>query len=95
MRDILAATGLPVSRGKTDIPTDPPYLIYVDEAPTQTAADNRVLFSQRHVRIEYYWITKSSDTEALIESALSDFYWTKSEDIYIETENMWVTYYYI
>lgn len=96
MKAFLEKTGLKTFRNQTDAPTEPPYLVYIDDAPTNTGADNRVIYSQKHTTIEYYWKKKSSATEAKIESTLNEsYYWTKSEDIYIETENMWVTYYYV
>lgn len=96
MRTFLEQTGLKAFRGSAPGPTDPPYLIFIDDAPTNTGADNRVIYSQKHTTVEYVWSKKSSDTEAAIEAVLNQsYYWTKSEDTYIESENLWVTYYYI
>lgn len=77
--------------------TEPPYIVYISEAPESVEAENINYYQNESYRLEYYWTKKSSQIENAIETAFdeSGIFWDKSGDIYIQSEKLWVTYYYI
>ena len=96
LRTVLESVGLPLERGIA--PRDnPPYLVYIETSPGIFAADGLAYHMEKSYRLEYYWTKKNSTIEEDIEGALylADVFFTKSEDIYIPEEEVWVTFYYL
>lgn len=96
----LAQTGLPCvySHFKDkDAPKNPPYLVYIGNGQNTAEADNTIYWSENRYQVEYYFTQKNENNEARIEQALLDagFIYEKSEDVYIEDEDVFVIYYYI
>lgn len=97
---ILQETGLPcvyafhVDRKK---PVEPPYIAYSGDGQDTFDADNTHYFRRNRFQIEFYFTQKNEETEAAIEDVLLDngYLYDKSEDIYIEGENIFVIYYSI
>ena len=60
-------------------------------------ADNTHYWKENKYQVEYYFTTKNESNEAVIENALLDngYLYDKSEDVYIESEDVFVIYYYI
>lgn len=58
-------------------------------------ADNTHYWKRNTYQIEYYFTTKSESNEAAIEEALLEngYLYDKSEDVYIESEGVFVIYY--
>lgn len=96
--EVLKSTGLPCSyakfRGKNK-PKTPPYLVYIGEGQDVFDADNTHYWARNRYQVEYYFTKKDEDKEAAIEKALLDngFLYDKSEDVYIESEDVFVIYY--
>ena len=94
----LQTIGLPVSYSHhidIDNPVEPPYLVYIGDGQDTFDADNTHYFRKNRYQVEYYFTQKNEEIEAVIEEALLDegFLYEKSEDVYIEDENVFVIYY--
>lgn len=81
-------------RGK-DLPASPPYIAYVGAGQNDFAADNTYHWRKNQYQIEYYFTEKDETIEAEIEQLLLDngFLYDKSEDLFIESEGVFVIYY--
>lgn len=96
----LLTIGLPCSYAfhiDEDTPLEPPYLVYMGAGQDTFEADNTHYHKKNRYQIEYYFHTKNEENEELIEEALLDagYLYEKSEDVYIEDENVFVIYYNI
>ena len=93
----LQSTGLPCRYSHFKSKQTPPYLVYIGSGQDEMIADNTVYWRENTYQIEYYFTEKNESTEAAIEDALlgSGYIYTKSEDIYIEDEDVFVIYYYV
>lgn len=80
-----------------DVPTGPPYLVYLGNGQTRFEADNTYYWKKNQYQIEYYFSAKDEIREEKIEKLLLDhgFLYDKSEDVYIEEQGVFVIYYYI
>jgi len=75
-------------------PQTPPYLIYLDETFTVTAASSTSIVERTEVQLELY--TKGSQTaeaEDTVEAFLGDFTTYEKSRSYIESEQLYITYY--
>jgi len=96
--EILQTLNIPVAYGCFKDPTvEPPYLVFLGAGQTTMTADNTHYYRRNQYQVEYYFTEKNEETEAAIEQKLLDngFLYSKSEDVYIETENVYVIYYNI
>lgn len=97
--DVLQRTGLPCAyshfRDKDKAPKKPPYIVYIGEGQNNMAADNTYYHSENLYQIEYYFTKKNEAKETEIEELLIEngFLYEKSEDVYIESEGVFVIYY--
>ena len=71
--------------------------MYIGNGQETFQADNTHYYKQNSYQVEYYFTTKNESNEEAIETALVDngFLYDKSEDVYIEEEEVFVIYYYI
>ena len=78
-------------------PKVPPYIVYIGNGQNVFEADNTHFWRENSYQIEYYFTDKSEESETAIENALLEngFLYDKSEDIFIEDENVFVIYYYV
>ena len=76
-------------------PEEPPYIAYLGGGQDNFEADNTYYHNRNRYQIEYYFIEKDEEQEEEIETLLLDngFLYTKSEDVYIEAEGVFVIYY--
>ena len=94
----LKKSGLPVvyshSRKKN---VKLPYIAFIGSGQDIKAADNTYYYSRNNYQIEYYYIKKNEAAEAAIEQALLEDGWpySKTEDIYIDDEEVFVIYYHV
>lgn len=95
--EILQSTGLPCAYSHFKTKQEPPFIVYLGNGQTTFAADNTWYYRQNVYQIEYYFTKKSSDNEDAIEQALLDagYQYEKSEDVYLEDQDMFLIYYYI
>lgn len=108
IRDALESTGLPWSymlfKGKTYVDEEgterevkPPFLVYYGSGQSKLSADNTHFWSDNNYNVEYYFEEKNETNEEGIEAALlvAGFQFEKSEDVYLDDEDIFVIYYYL
>ena len=93
----LQSTDLPCAYAHFKTSQTPPYIVYIGNGQDVFEADNTHFHKRNRYQVEYYFTTKNETNEEAIEAALLDngFLYDKSEDIYIESEGVFVIYYYI
>lgn len=98
IQETLKSTGLPcayshfLKKGQK-----PPYIVYIGSGQINLDADNTHYWRENTYQVEYYFKDKDEQAEAAIEDALLEngFLYDKSEDIFVESENVFLIYYYI
>lgn len=86
---------IPVAFGAFDEPQDPPFACVLGAGQDQFHADGIPYEKWNLYDFEYYFENKDVDREEAIEEELTaaGFVYRKSEDVYIDDENMYqVTY---
>ena len=93
----LQSTGLPCAYSHFKTTQTPPYIVYIGNGQDVLNADNTHYWRRNTYQVEYYFTTKNESNEAAIEDALLEngFIYEKSEDVYIEDQDVFVIYYYI
>ena len=94
--ETLQSTGLPCAYSHFKTKTDPPFLVYIQSGQNQFSADDGRYWYRNTYQVEYYFEKKDSRAEAAIEKALldADYKFTRSDDIYLDDEDIFVAYYY-
>lgn len=92
----LQSTGLPCAYSHFKTDQTPPYIVYVGNGQDNLDADNTHYWRNNRYQVEYYFTEKSESNEASIEDALlgAGFIYEKSEDIYLEDQDVFLIYYY-
>lgn len=92
----LQSTGLPCAYSHFKTDQTPPYIVYVGNGQDNLDADNTHYWRNNRYQVEYYFTEKSESNEAGIEDALlgAGFLYEKSEDIYLEDQDVFLIYYY-
>lgn len=98
--NVLQQTNLPCAYAvfdAGDAPAEPPYIVYIGRGQNTFDADNTYYHARNTYQIEYYFNQKDEAAEALIESLLlsNGYMYEKSGDVYIESEGVFVIYYYV
>lgn len=93
----LQSTNLPCAYSHFKTPQEPPFIVYIGNGQSTFEADNTIYYHKNTYQIEYYFTQKNEANESAIESALltAGYIYEKSEDIYIEDEDVFVIYYYV
>lgn len=81
----LQSTGIPVAYRSFREPQATPFIVYYQTDSNNFSADNKVYQHIMGYTIELYTDQKSPDHEALVEQALNDYVWEKSET-YVDSE---------
>lgn len=94
---VLQSTRLPCAYSHFKTKQSPPYIVYIGNGQDVFEADNTHYYRENNYQVEYYFTTKNESNEASIEDALLEngYNYTKSEDVYIEDEGVFVIYYQI
>lgn len=94
--ELLRGTGLPCAYSHFRKKTEPPFLVYLQNGQNQFSADDTRHYYRNTYQIEYYFEKKDPAAEAAIEEALlaGGYRFTRSEDIYLDEEDVFVIYYY-
>ena len=93
----LQGTGLPCAYSHFKTNQTPPYIVYSGNGQDVFEADNTHYWKRNTYQVEYYFTAKNEQNEASIEDALlaAGYLYEKSEDVYIEDQDVFVIYYYI
>ena len=97
IQEILESTGIPCAYFHFKTKQEPPFIVYYGDGQYNFNADDTFYYSYNEYRIEYYYTLKNERNEAAIETALlsAGYQYEKSEDVYIQSQNVFVIYYYI
>lgn len=95
--ETLDALSFPWAYGRFLEKQSPPYAIVMGAGQDAFSADNTYYVRDNNYRIEYYFKEKNEEQEAELEDALlaDGFLYEKSEDLYIDSEDLFAIYYYI
>lgn len=95
--DTLQSTNLPCAYSHFKTKQEPPYIVYIGNGQETFEADNTHYWKTNSYQVEYYFTEKNEQNEASIEDALlnAGYLYEKSEDTFIESEGVFVIYYYI
>lgn len=93
--ETMKKTGLPCAYSHFKKKQDPPFLVYLGAGQDTFSADDTFRWTKNRYTIEYYFTTKNEQAETSIEETLlaDGFRYFKSEDTYIEDEEIFVIYY--
>lgn len=93
----LQGTNLPCAYSHFKTKQKPPYLVYLGSGQNNMKADDTFYHQKQNYQVEYYFTEKNEQLESDIEDALLNggYLYEKSEDIYIEDQNVFVIYYYV
>lgn len=91
----LTGIGLPVAYSHHRAAVNPPFLVYIGSGQNTLEADGTHYWRQNTYQVEYYFAIKDEAQETSIEDALLADGWLydKSEDVFIESEGVFVIYY--
>lgn len=97
MKELLEQLNIPYVYGFFRQPVDPPYIVYLGNGQDHFGADNTWHYKANRYQLEYYFDRKNEANEEAIEAALlaNGYNYTKSEDVFIESEGLFVIYYTI
>lgn len=92
---MLSTLGCPVAYGYHSKEQSLPYFCIVGAGQDRFEADNTYYVTENRWQIEYYFKIKNVEFEASIEALLLDngYHYEKSEDIYIEDQDVYLIYY--
>lgn len=96
--EILQEIGLKVEYGfiPDDEPAVPPFLVYYFDEPDIFHADNINYHKDQNYILEYYFTQKDLEIESKIEQVLTahEIPFSQSGDVWIESEKLFVNYFY-
>ena len=97
IQETLLKTKLPCAYSHFRQPVQPPFIVYLGNGQTTFGADNTWAYRNNQYQVEYYFTEKNEQNEKAIEDTLlqDGFNYDKSEDSYIESEGLFVIYYYV
>lgn len=92
---MLKTLGRPVAYGYHSRDRGLPYFCIMGAGQDQMVADNTYYTTADRYQVEYYFREKDPDFEKQIESLLlaNGYRYSKSEDVYIEDQDVFVIYY--
>lgn len=93
--EALQTSGLPCTYSHFREPMEPPFVVYLGGGQNKLEADDTHYWHENTYQVEYYFKTKNEENEEAIEQALlaGGFLFEKSEDVYIDDEDVFVIYY--
>ena len=76
-------------------PTEPPHLIAISTATENFMADNVVYHKDISIQLDYTYTEKNLDEQEKIENEiLGDIAWNKTEETYLQDEDVWQVSYF-
>ena len=100
MRDIteaLKSCGIPWAYSHFREPMEPPFVVYLGSGQNVLEADDTHYWHENTYQVEYYFKEKDEEKEEAIEQAIlaGGRRFEKSEDLYLEDEDVFLIYYYL
>lgn len=94
---VLQSTGLPCAYSHFKKAQSPPYIVYIGNDQDTFSADNTYIWKRNRYQVEYYYKRKDESAEDRIETTLLEngYQYDKSEDLYLEDQDVFLIYYYI
>lgn len=87
--------GFKYAYGKFEQPTEPPHLVAITVDTNNFMADNKTYYTQTPIKLDYTYIDKNLEEQNKIENEiLSDVAWNKTEETYLENEQVWQVSYF-
>lgn len=95
--ETLTGTGLPCAYSHFRTKQEPPFIVYIGNGQETFAADDTWYHRRNTYQVEYYFTTKDEANETAIEDALltAGYQYEKSEDAYLQDQDLFVIYYYV
>lgn len=88
-------SGFKYAYGKFKKATEPPHLVAITVGTDNFKADNRVYFKKTPIQLDYTYINKNENEQYRIEEEiLCDIVWRKTDEIYLQDEEIWQVSYY-
>lgn len=76
-------------------PTEPPHLIAISTTTDNFMADNRVYYGSIPIQLDYTYTEKNLEEQNKIENEiLGDIPWNKTEEAYLQGEDVWQVSYF-
>ena len=94
LKTLLSGTGIQVSYSSVSLDQDSarPYICFSQNGNNNFAADGIVFYSQKVISVKLYTETRDETTEAKVETALKDVFWTKTVDFLDDQKIYEITY---
>lgn len=88
---------IPVAYSHFQKPVEPPYLVYIGNGQDNFKGDNTLYWRENTYQLELYFKEKDEDLENSVEEILLEdgHIFSKSEDVFIESEGLFLIYYYV
>ena len=87
--------GFKYAYGKFEEPTPPPHLVSKFIDTDNFFADNKVYCKDKPIQLDYTYIYKNEEEQNKIENEiLGDIAWNKSEETYLQDEDVWQVSYF-
>lgn len=87
--------GFKYAYGKFKKATKPPHLVAITVDTDNFMADNKTYYAQTPIQLDYTYIDKNIEEQNRIENEiLSDVAWNKTEETYLEGEQVWQVSYF-
>ena len=76
-------------------PTEPPHLIAISTTTDNFMADNKVYYGPIPIQLDYTYTEKNLEEQEKIEKEiLGDIPWNKTDETYLQDENVWQVSYF-
>lgn len=87
--------GFKYAYGRFKKTIEPPHLVAIIADTNNFMADNLVYLKDMPIQLDYTYIDKNIDEQNLIENTiLGDLAWNKTEETYLEDEQVWQVSYF-
>lgn len=95
LKDRCENAGFNYAYGKFDDPTSLPHLVTVIVDTDNFMADNKVYFGPVSIQLDYTYACKDLEAQEKIENKiLGDIAWNKTEETYLQDEDVWQVSYF-
>ena len=87
--------GFKYAYGRFKNATEPPHLVSIITDTDNFFADNKTYYTQVPIKLDYTYVDKDLDEQEKIENEiLSDVAWDKTEETYLEDQEVWQVSYF-